>query len=263
VNLNKLIPGTNLENWKLLMSGQDVGALKGSEITLNIAEEIKFLADRSTQLGHRLVAWRGKREFGLTLTLYDWDFDILAALLDMTVSTTKLRDKIQSRISELPMIFQAAKVLNFETPVTAETIVFTGVGETPFTKFTFPLANTRIVPGTLSFTLVSPAEAITDDEYGRLTGAAAAPDTTTGRYNIETGIGELTLVTPIAAITSTDGAYSYYSDKQVEVRFPRAAVQLGGDTSFSAEGEGTGLPIIVQALMGANDYSMEIEFVAV
>jgi len=255
MTLDKLIPGTNLENWKLLMSGQDVGALKGSEVTLNIAEEIKFLADRSTQLGHRLVAWRGKREFGLTLTLYDWDFTILANLLDLTVSSDKLRDKIQSRMAEYPIVFQAAEV-PLSTPITGETIVFTGVGETPFTKFTFPLAQKHIVPGSLGFSLVAPAEAYTDDEYGRLTGSLAG----TGFYNPETGKGEITLAEAVASITSTNGAYSYYADRQVEVRFPRAVVSLGGDTAFSAEGEGVGLPITIQALMGASDFSMEIEF---
>jgi len=241
------------------MSGQPVGALKGSEVTLNIAEEVKFLADRSTQLGHRLVAWRGKREFGLTLVLYDWDFDILAALLDLTVSTTKLRDKIQSRISELPIIFKASKVLNFETAVAAETITLTPGGAS-VGPHTFELAQNRIVPGGLSFSNTDKAENFTDDEYGRITGSMGS----TGRYNTEDGKGELTLYeAPLSTPSITDGAYSYYSDKQVEVRFPRAVVQLGGDTSFSAEGEGVGLPIIVQALIGANDYAIEIEFVAV
>lgn len=257
MTLDKLIPGTNLEKWKLLMSGQDVGALKGSEVTLNIAEEIKFLRDRSTELGHRLIAWRANRDFGLTLTLYDWDFTILSNLLGLTVSSDKLRDKIQSRMAEYPIVFQAAEV-PISTPVSGETIVFTGVGASPHSTFTFPLAKGRIVPGSLGFSLVSPAESYTDDEYGRLTGSMAG----TGFYNPESGKGQITLATPIASITSTNGAYSYYAGKQVEVRFPRAVVSLGGDTSFSAEGEGVGLPVIIQALMGKDDFSMEIEFVA-
>lgn len=259
MNLNKLISGTNLEGWSLLMSGQPVGALKGSEVTLNIAEEVKFLRDRSTQLGHRLVAWRSNRDFGLTLVLYDWDFDILAALLDMTVSSGKLRDKIQSRISELPIVFKASKVLNFETEITAETITLTpgGISVGPHT---FELAQDRIKPGTLTFTNTDKAETFTVDGYGRITGSMGS----TGRYNTENGKGVLTLYSaPVTAPSITNGAYTYYSDKQVEVRLPRAAIQLGGDTSFSAEGEGTGLPIIVQALIGANDYAIEIEFVAI
>lgn len=259
MNLNKLIPGTNLEGWALWMNGQTVGALKGSEVSLNIAEEVKFLRDRSTQLGHRLVAWRSSREFGLTLVLYDWDFDILAELLDMEVDTDRLRDKIQSRISELPMILKASKVLNFETEVENETIVLTPGGAV-VGPHTFELAQNRIKPGTLAFSNTDKAEDFTVDGYGRITGSEGS----TGRYNTEDGKGELTLyLAPVSAPSITNAGYYYYSDKQVEVRFPRAAVQLGGDTSFSAEGEGVGLPINVQALMGANDYAIEIEFVAV
>lgn len=259
MTLDKLIPGTNLEGWKLLMSGKDVGALKGSEVSLNIAEEIKFLRDRSTQLAHRLVAWRASRDFGLTLVLYNWDFTILEALLDLKVSGTKLRDKVQSRMSELPIIFQASKV-SLETGKTAETIVLTGSGVGPYT---FELAQDRIKGGTLIFNNTDPAEKFTDDGYGRLTGDAE-PIPSTGKYNVETGKGQITLFeAPSAAASITDAAYTYYKDTQVEVRFPRAVVQLGGDTPFSAEGEGVGLPIIVQALMGENDFSMEIEFVAV
>lgn len=257
MTLDKLIPGTNLENWKLLMSGQDVGALKGSEVTLNIAEEIKFLRDRSIELGHRLIAWRASRDFGLTLVLYDWDFTILANLLDLKVDTNRLRDKIQSRMAEYPIVFQAAEV-PLSTSVSGETIVFTGVGDSPYTVFTFPLAQEHVVPGSLGFSLVSPAETYTDDEYGRLTGSLAGA----GNINYPNGKGKITLATPIASITSTNGAYDYYKDSQVEVRFPRAVSSLGGDTPFSAEGEGVGLPIIVQALMGKDDFSMEIEFKA-
>lgn len=247
----------NLEDWKILLSGQDIGAIKGSEVPFNIAEEIGFFGDKSTQLQHRLAAWRKKREFGLTFTIYDWDFDILADLLDLTVSSGKLRDQIKSKMSEYPIVFQTANALDFETEVTGETIVFTGVGETPFTVFTFELAEDNIVPGTVEFSLVSPAEDFTDDEYGRLTGSLGG----TGKINYVNGKGEITLAEAIAAVTCTTGAYTHYYSKQAEVRFPRMVVALAGDAVFSAEAEATGLPIVAYALMGANDYSMEVEFV--
>jgi len=259
VDRQKLLTPNNLEDWEVLMGGQSIGAIKGSEVPINIAEEVSFLADRSTQLKNRLASWRSKREFGMSLTLYNWDFAILAALLDLTVSSEKLRDKIQSKMTEHAIVFKTANALDFETEVTAETITFTGVGETPFTEFTFEVAKDYIVPGTLAFTLteITPGETYTDDGYGRLTGSLGG----TGYINYADGKGGVTVAVAIAAVTCTDGAYTYYYSKQAEVRFPRATVSLGGDTSFNAEAEGTGLPVVFYALIGPNDYSMEIEFV--
>lgn len=252
-----LIPN-NLEDWKILLSGQDIGAIKGSEVGWPIADEVGFFGDKSTQLQHRLAAWRKKREFGLTFTLYDWDFEILSKLVDLKVVDGKLRDQIKSEMSEQLIIFKTANVLDFETVVAGdETIVFTGVGETPFTKFTFELAQDNIVPGTLAFSLVLPAEDFTDDEYGRLTGSLEG----TGRYNNVDGKGEITLAEAVASITSTTGAYSHYTKKQAELRFPRMVIALAENASFNAEAEATGLPIVGYALMGANDFSMELEFV--
>jgi hypothetical protein len=254
-----LIPN-NLEDWEILLSGQNIGAIKGSEVPFNIAEEIGFFGDRSTQLQHRLAAWRKKREFGLTFTIYDWDFEILSKLVDLKVVDGKLRDQIKSEMSEQLIVFKTANALDFETVVDGdETIVFTGVGDgATYTNFTFELAQDNIVPGTLAFSLVSPAEDFTDDEYGRLTGSLEG----TGRYNNVDGKGEITLAEAIAAITCTTGAYSHYTKKQAEVRFPRMVMALTADAIFSAEAESTGLPIVGYALMGPNDFSMEIEFVA-
>lgn len=253
-----LVPN-NLEDWKILLSGQDIGAIKGSEVPFNIAEELGFFADKSTQLQHRLAAWRKKREFGLTFTIYDWDFDILADLIDLKVTDSKLRDQIKSEMSEYPIVFQTANALDFETIVDGdETIVFTGVGETPFTNFTFELAQDHIKPGTVTFDLVDPIITVTDDEYGRL---VSDPAGTTGFINYETGKGEITLADAIAAITSTTGAYTHYYSKQAEVRFPRMVLALAGDAVFSAEAEATGLPIVGYALMGLDNFSMEVEFV--
>lgn len=256
LNLNELIPGTNLEGWKFLVSGEDYGAIKGEEVTFNITEEKKFLRDVSTQLAHRVVAVRMNRDFGLSLVLYDFDFDNLADLLDLVVSSSKLRDQVKSRYADLPIVLQGPKVLNFETAVTAETITMTPGGASAG-PHTFSLAQDRIKPGSLSFSDSDTSEAFTDDEYGRLTGDAGG----SGYYNLETGDGTVTLAAaPSVAIAVTDGAYTYYTDKTVEVRFPRPVISFAGDTSFLA-GEGTGIPIMVEAMMGEDGYSMEIEFV--
>ena len=255
-----LIPN-NLEDWKILLSGQDIGAIKGSEVSWPIADEVGFFGDKSTQLQHRLAAWRKKREFGLSFAIYDWDFEILASLVDLKVVDGKLRDQIKSEMSEYPVVFKTANVLDFETIVDGdETIVFTGVGETPFTNFTFELAQDNIKPGTVTFIVIEPIETpetFTDDGYGRLTGSLGS----TGYYSVETGKGEITLVAEIAAITCTTGEYTHYYSKQAELRFPRMVIALSGDASFNAEAEATGLPIVAYALIGKDGYSMELEFV--
>lgn len=103
------------------------------------------------------------------------------------------------------------KMLNVENAITAETITLVGSGVT----YIFELAQDRIKPDSLSFSNTDPAEDFTDDADGQITGSKGS----TGSYDINTGIGELTLFeAPSVAPSITDGAYTYYSDEVVDVK---------------------------------------------
>ena len=90
-----------------------------------------------------------------------------------------------------------------------------------------------------------------------MTGSAGG----SGRYNTEDGTGTFTWNATPGAVT--DGAYSYYSDYQLNIKFFKAKVIRDGNIAYDIEGgQEFALPIRILACVTSSGYSTELEKVA-